>query len=119
MNCQSVVLHFVLKGKKNAVVLNSSVIFLHGGSFSCSVVPQKGCNLTLVESQCQVVHSKLFAIPIDLHQVLNIHPQVKMSGLFLNAHSLKIKKKTTVEKNCTAKKKTVQSIPTLLIMLCL
>lgn len=82
----------VKRQKKNLLVSNSSVSFLHGGGFPCSIVSQKGCNLTLVESQCQAVYSKLFAMTIDLHQVLNIHPQVKMSGLFLYTRSFKIKK---------------------------
>lgn len=63
-----------------------NLAYSHSGGLSCSVVSQEGGNLSLVETQCKAVHRQLFPVPVDLDQVLNVDPGLKMGWLFLHAH---------------------------------
>lgn len=60
--------------------------FLHGGGLASPIVPQEGGDLAAVELEGQSVHGQLFAVAVDLDQVLDVDARLDVRRLLLNAH---------------------------------
>ena len=63
----------------------SHTLLLHGGGLPRSIVAQEGGDLALIKIECQAVHGNLHAVSVNLHQVLNGHPQPQMSRFLFHA----------------------------------
>lgn len=61
-------------------------MLLHGCGFPCPVVSEKGGDLSLIELQCQAIHSQLLPMAVDLDQVLDVNTWINLSWLLLNTH---------------------------------
>lgn len=60
--------------------------FLHGGGLASPVVSQEGGDLAAVELERQSVHGQLFAVAVDLDQVLDVDAGLDVRRLLLDAH---------------------------------
>lgn len=63
-----------------------NLAYSHGGGLSCSIVSQEGGDLSLIETQRQAINCQLLPVPVDLDQVLDVDPGLKMGWLFFHAH---------------------------------
>lgn len=71
--------------KTTSPTVLKNYLFLHGSGFPCSIMSQKGGNLSFIEVQCETIYSNLLAITINLDQVLDGNTKAQMCRLFLLA----------------------------------